>query len=81
MGLVSRSLRSAIIAAGGLAIVWNVFIDERAKESVRRATKVTGDLASQALSTYMDPMAEISSEEAAGFNRRWVEQQWKNIGY
>lgn len=81
MGLVSKSLRSAIIAAGGLAIVWNVFIDERAKESVRRAAKVTGNLASQALSTYMDPMAEFSSEEAAEFNQSWVEQQWRNIGY
>lgn len=81
MGLVSKSLRSAIIAAGGLAIVWNVFIDERAKHSVMRAVKVTGNLASQALSTYMDPMAEFSSEEAAEFNRSWVEQQWRNIGY
>ena len=46
-----------------------------------RAVKVTGNLASQALSTYMDPMAEFSSEEAAEFNRSWVEQQWRNIGY
>ena len=81
MGLVSKSLRSAIIAAGGLAIVWNVFIDGRAKESVIKAVKVTGNLASQALSNYMDPMAEFSSEEAAEFNRSWVEQQWRNIGY
>lgn len=81
MGLVSKRVRSTLIA-GGLAVgSWTLLLDSRARESVRRAVKVTGGLAKHLLSEYMDPLASYSAEEADEYNRSWVEQQWKNIGY
>ena len=81
MGVVSRGFRSALLVAGGLTVFWNVFLNERAKKSVKEAASVTCGLAGQALSTYMDPMADFDTEEAAEYNRQWVEQQWHGIGY
>ena len=81
MGVVSRGFRSALLVGGGLTVFWNVFLNERAKKSVKKAASVTCCLAGQALSTYMDPMGDFDTEEAAEYNRQWVEQQWHGIGY
>lgn len=81
MGVVSRGFRSALLVAGGLTVFWKVFLNERAKKSVKEAASVTCSLAGQALSTYMDPMGDFDTEEAAEYNRQWVEQQWHGIGY
>ena len=74
-------MRSGFLVAAGLTMLWNVLRDARARSSVKRAAQVTKSLASQALSVYMDPMAGFDTEEAAKYNRQWVEQQWRNIGY
>lgn len=81
MGVVSRGFRSALLVVGGLTVFWNVFLNERAKNSVKKAASVTCCLAGQALSTYMDPVGNFVTEEAAEYNRQWVEQQWHWIGY
>lgn len=81
MGVVSRGFRSALLVAGGLTVFWNVFLNERAKKSVKKAASVTYCLAGQALSTYMNPVGDFDTEEAAEYNRQWVEQQWHGIGY
>lgn len=81
MGVVSRGFRSALLVVGGLTVFWNVFLNERAKNSVKKAASVTCCLAGQALSTYMDPMGDFDTEEAAEYNRQWVEQQWHGIGH
>lgn len=81
MGVVSRGFRSALLVVGGLTVFWNVFLNERAKNSVKKAASVTCCLAGQALSTYMDPMGDFDTEEAVEYNRQWVEQQWHGIGY
>lgn len=81
MKVVSRGFRSALLVVGGLTIFWNVFLNERAKKSVKKAASVTCRLAGQALSTYMNPVGDFDTEEAAEYNRQWVEQQWHGIGY
>lgn len=81
MGVVSRRFRSALLVVGGLTVIWNVFLNERAKKSVKEAASVTCCLAGQALSTYMDPVGNFATEEAAEYNRQWVEQQWHGMGY
>lgn len=81
MGIVPKSLRSVVIVAAAGAVLWNLFLDERAKQSVQRSVKVTGEVASHLLNEYMDPMGRYSSEEADEYNRSWVEHQWKSIGY
>lgn len=81
MGVVSRGFRSTLLVVGGLTVIWNVFLNERAKNSVKKAASVTCCLAGQALSTYMDPVGDFATEEAAEYNRQWVEQQWHGIGY
>ena len=37
MGVVSRGFRSALLVVGGLTVFWNVFLNERAKKSVKEA--------------------------------------------
>lgn len=81
MGVVSRGFRSALLVVGGLTVFWNVFLNERAKKSVKKAASVTCYLAGQTLSTYMNPVGDFDTEEAAEYNRQWVEQQWHGIGY
>ena len=81
MGVVSRGFRSALLVVGGLTVFWDVFLNERAKKSVKKAVSVTCCLAGQALSTYMNPVGDFDMEEVAEYNRQWVEQQWDGIGY
>lgn len=81
MGVVSWGFRSALLVAGGLTVFWSLFLNERAKKSVRKAASVTCCLAGQALSSYMNPVGDFNTEEAAEYNRQWVEQQWHGIGY
>lgn len=81
MGVVSRGFRSALLVVGGLTVFWNVFLNERAKKSVKEAASATFCLAGHALSTYMNPVGDFDTEEAAEYNRQWVEQQWHGIGY
>ena len=81
MGVVPNVLRSLTVASLVGLGTWNLMLDARAKQSVQRCARVTGNLVSHILSEYMDPMGKYSSDEADEYNRSWVEQQWKNIGY
>lgn len=81
MGVATRALRSLVVVSAGCSLVWEVLLDERARDSVRQARRVTSDLALYLLRDYMEPTSQYSSEQAARENREWVDQQWKNIGF
>lgn len=81
MGVATRVLRSLVVVSAGCSLVWEVLLDERARDSVRQAGRVTSDLALYLLRDYMEPTSQYSSEQAARDNREWVDEQWKNIGF
>lgn len=81
MGVATRALRSLVVVSAGCSLVWEVLLDERARDSVRQAGRVTSDLALYLLRDYMEPTLQYSSEQAARENREWVDEQWKNIGF
>lgn len=81
MGLATRALRSLAVGTTIGSVAWNVLLDERARDSVRQAGRVTSDLALYLLRDYMEPTSQYANEQAARENREWVAHQWENIGY
>lgn len=81
MGRLAKSLNSLILLGGVSAVVWNLLLDERAKQSVRGAVDQVVNLGSHLLNTYMEPNQMANDEAAAAYNRAWVEQQWREAGY
>ena len=81
MGRLAKSLNSLMLLGGVSAVVWNLLLDERAKQSVRGAADQVTNLGSHLLITYMEPNQMANDEAAAAYNRAWVEQQWREAGY
>ena len=81
MGRLAKSLNSLMLLGGVSAVVWNLLLDERAKQSVRGAVDQVMNLGSHLLNTYMEPNQMANDEAAAAYNRDWVEQQWREAGY
>ena len=81
MGRLAKSLNSLMLLGGVSAVVWNLLLDERAKQSVRGATDQVMNLGGHLLNTYMEPNQMANDEAAAAYNRAWVEQQWREAGY
>lgn len=76
-----RSFCSAAILGVGAAVVWNRFLDDKAKASLKRCASVTGGLANHLIASYMQEGANESDAGAAKQNQDWVASQWSNIGY
>lgn len=81
MGRLAKSLNSLMLLGGVSAVVWNLLLDERAKQSVRGAADQVVNLGSHLLNTYMESNQMANDEAAAAYNRAWVEQQWREAGY
>ncbi|MEE1371942.1 MAG: hypothetical protein U0J93_01000 [Parolsenella sp.] len=81
MGRLAKSLNSLMLLGGASLVVWNLLLDERAKQSVRGAADQVVNLGSHLLNTYMEPNQMANDEAAAAYNRAWVEQQWREAGY
>lgn len=81
MGRLAKSLNSLMLLGGVTAVAWNLFLDERAKQSIRGAADQVVNLGSHLLNTYMEPNQMANDEAAAAYNRAWVVQQWREAGY
>lgn len=81
MGRLAKSLNSLMLLGGASLVVWNLLLDERAKQSIRGAADQVVNLGSHLLNTYMEPNQMANDEAAAAYNRAWVEQQWREAGY
>lgn len=81
MGRLAKSLNSLMLLGGVTAVAWNLLLDERAKQSIRGAVDQVMNLGSHLLNTYMEPNQMANDEAAAGYNKAWVEQQWREAGY
>ena len=81
MGRLAKSLNSLMLLGGASLVVWNLLLDERAKQSIRRTANQVVNLGSHLLNTYMEPNQMANDEAAAAYNRAWVEQQWREAGY
>ena len=81
MGRLRNLLNSVILVGGVAAVTWNVLLDERAKESLKVAAANVTNLSNYFLNSYMEPNSQVSDEQAAAYNRAWVEEQWKQAGY
>lgn len=81
MGRLAKSLNSLMLLGGVSVIVWNLLLDERAKQSVRGTADQVVNLGSHLLNIYMEPNQMANDEAAAAYNRAWVEQQWREAGY
>lgn len=81
MGRLAKSLNSLMLLGGASLVVWNLLLDERAKQSIRGAADQVVNLGSHFLNTYMEPNQMANDEAAAAYNRAWVEQQWREAGY
>ena len=62
MGRLAKSLNSVMLLGGASLVVWNLLLDERAKQSVRGAADQVVNLGSHLLNTYMEPnqMQQVS---------------------
>jgi hypothetical protein len=81
VGRLRNVLNSVALVGGAAAVTWNVLLDERAKESVKVAATNVATLSNYFLNSYMEPNSQVSDEQAAAYNRAWVEEQWKQAGY
>ncbi len=81
MGRLVRSLNSLMLLGGVSVVVWNLLLDERAKQSIRGAADQVMNLGSHLLNTYMEPNQMANDEAVAAYNKAWVEQQWREAGY
>ena len=81
MGRLAKSLNSLMLLGGVSVVVWNLLLDERAKQSVRGTADQVVNLGSHLLNIYMEPNQMANDEAAAAYNRAWVEQQWREAGY
>lgn len=81
MGRLAKSLNSMMLLGGASLVVWNLLLDERAKQSVRAAADQVVNLGSHLLNIYMEPNQMANDEAAAAYNKAWVEQQWREAGY
>lgn len=81
MGRLAKSLNSLMLLGGASLVVWNLLLDERAKQSIRGTADQVVNLGSHLLNTYMEPNQMANDEAAAAYNRAWVEQQWREAGY
>lgn len=81
MGRLAKSLNSMMLLGGASLVVWNLLLDERAKQSIRGTADQVVNLGSHLLNTYMEPNQMANDEAAAAYNRAWVEQQWREAGY
>lgn len=81
MGRLAKSLNSMMLLGGASLVVWNLLLDERAKQSVMAAADQVVNLGSHLLNIYMEPNQMANDEAAAAYNKAWVEQQWREAGY
>lgn len=81
MGRLAKSLNSLMLLGGASLVVWNLLLDERAKQSIRGTADQVVNLGSHLLNTYMEPNQMANDEAAAAYNRAWIEQQWREAGY
>jgi len=81
MGRLAKSLNSMMLLGGTSLVVWNLLLDEGAKQSVRAAADQVVNLGSHLLNIYMEPNQMANDEAAAAYNKAWVEQQWREAGY
>ena len=81
MGRLAKSLNSLMLLGGASLVVWNLLLDERAKQSIRETADQVVNLGSHLLNTYMEPNQMANDEAATAYNRAWVEQQWREAGY
>ena len=81
MGRLAKSLNSLMLLGVASLVVWNLLLDERAKQSIRGTADQVVNLGSHLLNTYMEPNQMANDEAAAAYNRAWVEQQWREAGY
>lgn len=80
---VPRMLISAGLVTSASLLIWNVFLDERARANVKTAsTKIVGLIGTLA-EKYMNPVGLNREEdsEASKRNRDWVAWQWKQAGF
>lgn len=80
MGGLRGSALSAALLVGAATFTWTALLDERARTSVRNATKATVDLLDHLIGLYMSDGREPSPIDDEQ-NRQWVRQQWKDTGY
>lgn len=81
MGRLAKSLNSLMLLGGVSAVVWNLLLDERAKQSIRGTADQVVNLGNHLFNIYMEPNQMANDEAAAAYNRAWVEQQWREAGY
>lgn len=81
MGKFSRTFCSAAILGGAAAATWNLFLDDRAKASLKRAVSTTSNLATHYIEMYMGSTEHKTSQSALEQNRAWIEDQWNKAGY
>lgn len=80
MAGVKAYLRSTVILLGLGTFAWNALLDEKARDSVRRAASKTSALMRSLARAYVGAEEE-DDVEATRRNQAWVAQQWKKIGY
>lgn len=81
MGRLAKSLNSMMLLGGASLVIWNLLLDERAKQSMRAAADQVVNLGSHLLNIYMETNQMANDEAAAAHNKAWVEQQWREAGY
>lgn len=80
-GRLISKFGSALVTGAMVSVGWHLLLDERARESVRRAAREVSNLAAFAANTYMKAGSEPNLDEAKKRNQEWVRIQWKQAGF
>lgn len=81
MSKFARSLCSAALFGAAAAFVWTALLDDRAKDSVKRAGQKTAQLANHMVGTYMENGQGAVDENLVTQNQEWIKEQWRQAGF
>lgn len=81
MGKFVRGLCSAVLLGGTAAFVWTSLLNDRAKDSLKRAGQVGSQLANHVVSSYMANGQGSLDENAIKQNQEWINEQWRQAGF
>ena len=80
-GRLISKFGSSVVTGVMISVGWHLLLDERARESVRRAAREVSNLAAFAANTYMKAGSGSNLDEARKRNQEWVRMQWTRAGY
>ena len=80
-GRLISKFGSSVVTGVMISVGWHLLLDERARESVRRAAREVSNLAAFASNTYMKAGSGSNLDEARKRNQEWVRMQWNRAGY